>query len=83
MSKAKGFSVIVGAFCVTMNKGVFKQVAIYERDSILFAAYGSGFIRMMHGGRTSHPSVRWSDLDGVTVSDNKKMDYVRAGNGTE
>ena len=51
---------------ITLNKGVYRQGKLYRRDDDLFAAHGSGFIRLFRGGGTSLPNVSWKEIDGAS-----------------
>jgi hypothetical protein len=65
------FHVIDDAAVIIRSKGgVYKQAKVYRRGSDLYAAHAGGFIRLMGGRGTSHPSVSWDEIeagDEVTV----------------
>jgi len=61
------FHVIDDAHVILRSKGVFRQVKLYRRGVILFAGWGTGFVRLLPSGGTSHPNVSWEDIDGVSV----------------
>lgn len=58
------FHVIDDAAAILVSKGVYRQAKVYRRGKELFAAYGTGFIRIYKNG-TSLPNVRCEDVDGV------------------
>jgi hypothetical protein len=45
------------------KNGVFKQAKLYERKGEIYAAASGGFIRLMSDGRTSHPNMKWDDIE--------------------
>lgn len=58
------FHVIDDAQVVLRSKGVFKQVKLYRRGEHVYAGWGSGFIRLLKHGQTTHPSVSY-DADSI------------------
>ena len=68
MSEYQGFSVVEGAMVITFSSGVYRQVGIYEKNRLLFAKHGSGYIALNNDGKTSHPNTKWKDIQGVTFS---------------
>lgn len=52
------FKPIEGEACIIIEKGVFRQVDLYERGGQLFAKMGGGFIRLMSDGSTTKASAR-------------------------
>lgn len=57
------FQVIEDAAAIVLARGVYRQVKLFRRGNDLYAANGSGFIRMYRGGTTSLPNVAWKDID--------------------
>lgn len=57
------FHVIDDAAAIIRAKGVYRQVKVYRRGDALFAAYGTGFIKLSSSGGTSHPNISWLDID--------------------
>lgn len=57
------FVEVEDGFAITFSRGVFRQVKVYSRAGLLFAAFGSGFIRLNRDGATSHKSIRWEQID--------------------
>jgi len=60
-----GFTVIDDATAVMYRKGVFRQVSLYERNGNIYAASGSGFVKLKYSGATSDPNLKWDEIDGV------------------
>lgn len=56
------FRVIEDAQIILRNRGVYKQVKLYDRGGRLYAQWGSGFIVLLASGNTSHPNVVWEDM---------------------
>lgn len=56
------FHIIDDAAAILVCKGVYRQAKVYSRGTALFAAHGSGFIRLYRDG-TSLPNVRCEALD--------------------
>lgn len=56
------FHLIDDAAAILVSKGVYRQVKVYQRGGALFAAHGSGFIRLYKNG-TSLPTVRCEEVD--------------------
>jgi hypothetical protein len=57
------FTAIPEAQGIIYSNGVYRQTALYTRGQGVYAKYGSGYVRLSQGGATSHPKIRWSDLD--------------------
>lgn len=57
------FKQLEGNSAVLSIGGVYKQVPVYERDGLLYAALSGGFIRLKMDGSTSHPKARLDHLD--------------------
>ncbi len=53
----QGFKKIEDSFCVLFTKGSYKQVEIYEREGLIFAKFGGGFIKVYQNGYTSKNEV--------------------------
>ena len=53
---------------ILRSKGVYRQAKVFRRGERVYAAWGSGFVRLCGGGGTSVPTVTFDDLaaDGVT-----------------
>lgn len=54
---------------ILRSKGVFKQAKVFRRGRDVFAAHGTGFIRLLTSGGTTIPTTHWLDIDaaGVTI----------------
>lgn len=59
----KLFHLIEDIQCITLCRGVFRQVDVYERDHRVYAKHGGGYVRLEGNGGTSVPSVLWKDLN--------------------
>lgn len=51
-----------GQAIIALN-GVYRQVKIAVRADRVYARYGAGYVRLHQGGATSHPKVRWYQID--------------------
>lgn len=56
------FHQLEGEQVILRSGGVFKQVDLFERDDILFAKHGSGYVRLLDKGQTSHPKTFWDEM---------------------
>lgn len=57
------FHIIDDAQVILRSKGVFHQKKLYRRGNRIYAAWGSGFIRIGGGDATSCPGVSYESLD--------------------
>ncbi|KRR22145.1 hypothetical protein [Bradyrhizobium retamae] len=59
------FSAIEDKQTVIRNtkSGVYKQAKLFERKGEIYAGANGGFIRLLVGGRTSHPYMLWDDIE--------------------
>lgn len=57
------FHIIDDAQVILKSKGVFHQKKVYRRGNRLFAAWGSGYVRLGGGDATSCPGVSYETLD--------------------
>lgn len=57
------FHEIPEAQAVLRSKGVYRQVKMFRRGDGVYAAWGSGYIRLLGGSGTSVPAVSWSSDD--------------------
>ena len=57
------FTEIPDAQAITVSKGVYRQVSLFQRGSNVYARHGSGFVKLHQGQSTSNPNVRWVELD--------------------
>ena len=44
---------------VLRTKGVYRQAKLYRRGNDIYAAYGSGFVRLLKHSGTTVPTVSW------------------------
>ena len=74
------FHVIEASAVVLHSRGVFKQVKAYRRGKDVYAQHGGGFIKLGQKinagnmrGDTSHPEVKWEEIEaeGVTLDKGK------------
>lgn len=74
------FTAIPDAQAITLSKGVYRQVPVFQRDSKIYARHGNGFIRLMQGGTSSHPNVRWAELDAAETGYTEQQGSVTVAN---
>lgn len=53
------FHKIEGEAVVLRSKGLFHQTDLYIRKDVVYAKKGSGYVRLISDGRTSHPDTFW------------------------
>ena len=56
------FHEIPDAQVILRSKGVYRQAKLFRRGEDVFAAWGSGFIRLLAAGGTTVPTVHYLDL---------------------
>ena len=56
------FHEVPDAQVILRSKGVYRQAKVFRRGSDIYAAWGSGFIRLMSGSGTTVPTVVWDGL---------------------
>jgi hypothetical protein len=56
------FERIPKASVITRSNGVFKASDIFALDSELFCSHGTGYLRLLDKGATSHYNIMWSRL---------------------
>ncbi len=56
------FTAIPEAQAIVFSKGVYRQTALFARGGKIYAKHGSGFVRLMQGGGSSHPNLRWYEV---------------------
>lgn len=66
------FHEIPDAQVVLRSKGVFRQAKVFRRGADIYAAWGSGFIRLLAHGGTTVPVVHYLDLWGGEGYDQPK-----------
>ena len=57
------FHEIPDAQVILRGKGVYRQAKLFRRGEDVFAAWGSGFIRLLSAGGTTVPTVHYLDLE--------------------
>lgn len=57
------FSEIPEGQAIVCANGVYRQVKIATREGKIYARYGAGYVRLSRGGPTSHPKLRWYEID--------------------
>ena len=70
------FSIIPEGQAIVHQRGVYRQVPIYERDGKVYAKYGAGFVRLIQGGSTSAINIRWAEIDPGQGSHEERSGYV-------
>lgn len=70
------FSEIPDAHAIIYANGVYRQVKLAARAGRLYARYGAGYVRLMQGGGSSHPKVRWNEIDTPDGAYREKTGYV-------
>jgi hypothetical protein len=65
------FKHLEGEAAVLVERGVYKQADLYQRDAHLYAKSSGGFVRLCADGSTSKPTVRLETLsfDGALFKD--------------
>lgn len=62
----KLFHEIPDAQVILRSKGVYRQAKLFRRGEDVFAAWGSGFIRLLSAGGTTVPTVHYLDFDAAS-----------------
>ena len=76
------FHIIDDGFVILHCRGVYRQAKLYHRACVLYAGYGSGFVRLMQSG-TSAPNVNWSDIitpPGKKITKGKRSEPIMVDN---
>ena len=53
------FHEIPDAQVILRSKGVYRQAKLFRREADIYAAWGSGFIRLLSAGGTTVPTVHY------------------------
>jgi hypothetical protein len=61
------FSIVEGGKVIISDRGIYRQVDLYERGGMLFAGYKDGFIRLLGRENTTVPTIRWDAIEGVEI----------------
>ena len=70
------FTVIPEGQGIIQARGVYRQVALFERKGRVYAKHGGGYVRLNQGGSTSAPNIRWTDLDTPNGEHDERSGYV-------
>lgn len=62
------FQKVEGDAAILSANGVYKQVDIYLRNGLVFAAYGGGFVKLFADGSTSKPTLRLDTLSADSIA---------------
>lgn len=57
------FSEIPEGQAIVCSGGVYRQTPIAQRKGLIYAKYGAGYVRLHSGGGSSHPKLRWYEID--------------------
>lgn len=57
------FHEIPDAQAILQSKGVYRQAKLFRRNGQVYAAWGSGYIRLLGHSGTSVPTVSWASDD--------------------
>ena len=57
------FEIAEGKNIVLYKKGFYSQRKVYLYDGEYYAQYGSSFLGLRAGGRTTHPDISWKKVD--------------------
>ena len=75
------FTVIPEGHAIVVTRGVYRQVPVYARGEKIYARNGGGYVRLIQGGSTSAPNIRWVEIDtpnGAHVERNGYVFYTEA-----
>lgn len=56
------FHEVPDAQVILRSRGVYRQAKVFRRGSDIYAAWGSGFIRLLSGSGTTVPTVVWQGI---------------------
>lgn len=70
------FTEVTDGKAITISGGVYRQVSVYRRADRLYARHGNGYVRLLQGGTTSAPAVRWLELDTPDIQSQEKFGGV-------
>jgi hypothetical protein len=57
------FTEVQDGVAILISKGVFTQVPLYRRGNMLYCKHGAGYLKLLAGGITTRPDVKWLDFD--------------------
>lgn len=58
------FQIVETEQAIVSENGTYKQADLYQRDGLLYAKIGSGYVRLYADGTTTKPKVRLDFLTG-------------------
>ena len=73
------FKIVENSKVVLKRKGTYMQVDTYERDGVLFARVGAGFVGLRPRGGTTSPDLLWDEIDNCTYVENATGPLVIRG----
>lgn len=59
------FTIVEAGKAIIVDRGIYRQVELYERGDMLFAAHRGGFVRLLSRNMTTVPHVKWDAIVGV------------------
>ncbi len=75
------FSEIPEGQAIVCSGGVYRQTPIAQRKGLIYAKYGAGYVRLHSGGGSSHPKLKWYEIDaadGGFEESSQGVKYVKA-----
>lgn len=66
---------------IISERGLYRQVDLYERDGQLFAAHKNGFVRLLDRENTTIPYVTWKAIEGVEYTSEYNGPKAKAADG--
>ena len=60
-----GFEIIHGSVVILRQKTVYKETMAYHRSGDVYAKACGGFVRLGINGGTTHPDIKWEEMEGV------------------
>ena len=75
------FTIIPEGQAIMVSRGVYRQVPVYARGGKVYARHGGGYVRLIQGGSTTAPNIRWVEIDtpnGAHVERNGYVFYTEA-----
>lgn len=70
------FTVIPEGQAIMVSRGVYRQVPVYVRGGKVYARHGGGYVRLIQGGATSAPNIRWAEIDTPNSAHDECNGYV-------
>jgi len=68
-----GFKEIDDSIAILKYKRSFKQAKCYEREGVVYARDGGGFVKLAVNGSTTNCDIKWVELEGVGTKAPKPM----------